>query len=245
MGLLVLAHTGSLTAQRATSHHESSRIATTFAVQPHYQVFERSSSPLQPWGAARQAPLANTAAPQAPCRLSTAGVLQLPRSRTPTVAVVFDRSGEVAACVADVGLLEEALTPRALAAHAQSIAAAPVLMLDGNMSEAAIEVRRGREFVGRGWSATAAQCRLAAAPFAAEEGQCGASSGACSRQRSWCSPVVCTAAHRHFSQSQFNPTCPAPLPHPCRPPAGWRPPRACPSGLSPCRRPRRCARRAC
>lgn len=59
------------------------------------------------------------------------------------MSVVFDLGGEVAACVADVGLLERALLPPLLrqpqVAHA--LAAAPVLMLDGNLAEAALEVR--------------------------------------------------------------------------------------------------------
>ena len=74
-------------------------------------------------------------------RLSTENILQLPGRSTPTVAVVFDMGGEVAACVADVALLEAALTPAALLkspAIATSMASAPLLMLDANLSSAAI-----------------------------------------------------------------------------------------------------------
>jgi len=74
------------------------------------------------------------------CRLSTAGILQVSGSSTPTVAVVFDGSGEVAACVADVGLLEMALTPAVLRQHRGVLSAAPVVMVDGNLSPAAIKV---------------------------------------------------------------------------------------------------------
>ncbi|GAB4817082.1 hypothetical protein N2152v2_004128 [Parachlorella kessleri] len=71
--------------------------------------------------------------------LSTAGILQVAGSSTPTVAVVFDRSGEVAACVADVDLLEQAVTPPFLRQHRSLLAAAPVVMVDGNLSPAALE----------------------------------------------------------------------------------------------------------
>lgn len=59
------------------------------------------------------------------------------------MSVVFDLGGEVAACVADVGLLEKALLPPLLQQPqiADAVAAAPVLMLDGNLAEAALEVR--------------------------------------------------------------------------------------------------------
>lgn len=56
------------------------------------------------------------------------------------MAVVFDRSGEVAACVADVGLLEQALTAATLRQYRPELSNAPVVMLDGNLSAAAIEV---------------------------------------------------------------------------------------------------------
>ena len=80
------------------------------------------------------------------CRLSTRGVAVAPGAGTPVVSVVFDRGGEVAACVADVALLEAALTPALLRRRfAPAIAAAPLLVLDGNLSAAAIEV--GNEVV--------------------------------------------------------------------------------------------------
>lgn len=77
------------------------------------------------------------------CSLSTACIAQLEGGSTPTVAVVFDLGGEVAACVADVALLERQLAPAMLCAPpvAAALAAAPVVMLDGNLSEVALEVR--------------------------------------------------------------------------------------------------------
>lgn len=84
------------------------------------------------------------------CSLSTACIAQIAGGATPTVSVVFDLGGEVAACVADVGLLEKALLPPLLRQPrvAQALAAAPVLMLDGNLAEAALEVRLMRVVKG-------------------------------------------------------------------------------------------------
>ena len=74
-------------------------------------------------------------------RLSVEGITVLQGERTPTVSVVFGLDGEVAACVADVSLLERALTPALLreARLAAALAAAPLLLLDGNLAPAAIE----------------------------------------------------------------------------------------------------------
>ena len=47
---------------------------------------------------------------------------------------------QVAACVADVGALEQELTPRLLRHHRPHFAAAPLVMLDGNLSAEALEV---------------------------------------------------------------------------------------------------------
>lgn len=80
----------------------------------------------------------------APCSrsLSTACVARIPDRTTPSVAVIFDAGGETAACVADVGLLEDAVTADALRvpAVASALTAAPVVMLDGNLSQAALQV---------------------------------------------------------------------------------------------------------
>lgn len=70
---------------------------------------------------------------------------------TPTVSVVFDLGGEVAACVADVSLLEGELAPPLLRAPrvARVLAAASLLMLDGNLSEAALQAGVGQRLFGR------------------------------------------------------------------------------------------------
>ncbi|PSC67542.1 pseudouridine kinase isoform X1 [Micractinium conductrix] len=73
--------------------------------------------------------------------LSTQCVAQLPGAPTPSVSVVFDLGGEVAACVADMALLE-GLPPVQLlgGAHvAAALAACPILMLDGNLPQATLE----------------------------------------------------------------------------------------------------------
>lgn len=73
---------------------------------------------------------------------SAACIAVLPGGATPTVAVVFDLGGEVAACVADVALLEARLKAPLLRrpAVAAALVAAPVAMLDGNLAPEAIEV---------------------------------------------------------------------------------------------------------
>lgn len=76
-------------------------------------------------------------------RLSTACIARLHGGATPTVAAVFDLAGELAACVADASLLEEQLTPQLLRSPpvAAALAAAPIVMLDGNLSPEALQVR--------------------------------------------------------------------------------------------------------
>lgn len=48
--------------------------------------------------------------------------------------------GDVAACVADVGAVETALTPSLLQSYEDRIRAAPLVVLDGNLSSAALQV---------------------------------------------------------------------------------------------------------
>lgn len=104
-----------------------------------------STDLLQPWVPAAAAPVYKRTSILSllPRSLSTACIAQVAGGATPTVSVVFDLGGEVAACVADVGLLEKALLPPLLQQPqiADALAAAPVLMLDGNLAEAALEVR--------------------------------------------------------------------------------------------------------
>lgn len=98
-------------------------------------------------------------APALPCRLSSRCIARVPGGATPTVSVVFDLGGEVAACVADVALLERELGPPLLrgAGVAAALAAAPVLMLDGNLSQAALRVGAAGG-AGRGGSLRKRQC---------------------------------------------------------------------------------------
>lgn len=58
-------------------------------------------------------------------------------ARTATVSIVFDRGGEVAASVADVGVVEAHLTPALVARFEADVARARLVVIDGNLSEAA------------------------------------------------------------------------------------------------------------
>ena len=91
------------------------------------------------------------------CRLSTAGISQIAGASTPTVAVVFDRQGDVAASVADVALMEQpgVLLPLLRQpAVASALSAASVVMLDGNLPSPVLEVSEGsrKSAVGRNWT---------------------------------------------------------------------------------------------
>lgn len=88
--------------------------------------------------------------PRFHCRLSVECISRIRGSSTPSVSIVFNLAGEVAACVADVALLERCLLPPMLRrpAVAAALAAASVIMLDGNLAPAALEVGRWE-----GWAA--------------------------------------------------------------------------------------------
>jgi hypothetical protein len=77
-------------------------------------------------------------------RLPTGHVVRSLGGATPTVVVVFDRGGDVAASVADVALVEGELTPALVrqAAAPMLHAGAAALLLDGNLSAEAIQARR-------------------------------------------------------------------------------------------------------
>lgn len=150
-----------------------------------------------------------------PCSLSTACISQAAGGATPAVCVVFGLDGEVAACVADVGLLERALLPPLLRQPhvAAALAAAPVLMLDGNLAEPALEV----------WLLWTLPClarHLRAVPVLGLQE---------------CAPC---------SVSRPTPLHPPALPARRRRAARPLPP-ACPSGLSQCQCPSRCAQHGC
>ena len=70
--------------------------------------------------------------------LSAAGVRVCSGAATPAVAAVLDAGGEVAAGVADCDTVEAFLDPPWIQAHAARIAAARVVVLDGNCAPAAL-----------------------------------------------------------------------------------------------------------
>lgn len=67
------------------------------------------------------------------------GITTVPGGATPTVSIIFDGHGDVAASVADVALLEAALTPAVLGRFSTDIQASSIVLLDADLSEAAIE----------------------------------------------------------------------------------------------------------
>ena len=71
-------------------------------------------------------------------RVSAAGVRVRAGAATPTVAAVLDAGGEVAAAVADCDTVEAFLDVPWIQAHAARIAAARVVVLDGNCAPAAL-----------------------------------------------------------------------------------------------------------
>ena len=77
--------------------------------------------------------MASYCCPASPCRMSTAGILRSKRASTPCVVAVLDRSGEVAACVADVVAPALELTPSVVQQHLQHRQQAGALVLDANL----------------------------------------------------------------------------------------------------------------
>lgn len=62
------------------------------------------------------------------------------RTRTPSVSIILNSSGDVAACVADVDLLETALTPELVAEHhSEDIRTSFCVVVDGDLSQDVIE----------------------------------------------------------------------------------------------------------
>jgi receptor expression-enhancing protein 5/6 len=72
--------------------------------------------------------------------LSTERIRRVEGAATPSVCVVFDAAGDVAASVADVALLESAMTPEVVRSHGDVVAAASLVMLDGDLGQACVEV---------------------------------------------------------------------------------------------------------
>lgn len=60
---------------------------------------------------------------------------------TPSVSIIFGSDGDVAASVADVTLLETALTPQVVKQHSRALHTAAIIVIDADLSQATIEVR--------------------------------------------------------------------------------------------------------
>ncbi|GFR48532.1 hypothetical protein Agub_g10428, partial [Astrephomene gubernaculifera] len=71
-------------------------------------------------------------------RLDLTHLVTHPGATTPCVSAVLDRTGEVAACVADVGAVEQLLTPGRLAACRQQIQQACMVLAEANLSSEAL-----------------------------------------------------------------------------------------------------------
>jgi len=61
-------------------------------------------------------------------------LLRIPTAATPSVSIIFDSAGEVAASVADVAALESHLTAAALRSYSDQIRTARLLVIDGNLT---------------------------------------------------------------------------------------------------------------
>uniref|UniRef100_A0A7S0YEW3 Carbohydrate kinase PfkB domain-containing protein n=1 Tax=Polytomella parva TaxID=51329 RepID=A0A7S0YEW3_9CHLO len=74
--------------------------------------------------------------------VSTKAVAVQPLMRTPSVSIIFDRSGEVSACVADLASLEAAFTPSLLDRHtqiAELLRQASVVVVEANLPSSVIQ----------------------------------------------------------------------------------------------------------
>lgn len=71
--------------------------------------------------------------------IDVSGVTICTSKTTPTVSIIFDSTGEVAACVADVKLLEQEMSSSVLHRQRQLIQGAGILVIDGNMAPAAAQ----------------------------------------------------------------------------------------------------------
>ncbi|GJX67432.1 pseudouridine kinase [Tanacetum coccineum] len=71
--------------------------------------------------------------------LSTQGIRMGHEIETPVVCIVFDTEGEPAAGVASVESLERYLTPQWIQQFKSNISSAPIVMVDANLSQSALE----------------------------------------------------------------------------------------------------------
>lgn len=73
--------------------------------------------------------------------LRTDGIITMPTGHTPTVSIIFNGStGDVAASVADVDLLEKSLTPERVLLYTDELLRANIVLLDGDVSKETLEV---------------------------------------------------------------------------------------------------------
>ena len=79
--------------------------------------------------------------------MSTRGVLSLPHATSPSVSILFNSDGDVAAAVADVDLLERALTPAVLRQYQADIQTSFCVLIDGDLSQNAVEVNNNHLFL--------------------------------------------------------------------------------------------------
>ncbi len=71
-------------------------------------------------------------------KMDTKGIISVPGGATPCVSIIFDGSGDVAASVADVRVLETHLTASELQPYTQDIETSYSVLIDGDLSQDAI-----------------------------------------------------------------------------------------------------------
>ncbi|XP_024522155.1 uncharacterized protein LOC112343241 [Selaginella moellendorffii] len=71
--------------------------------------------------------------------LTTNGIRRCCGAATPVISIAFDTTGEVAAGVADTGTVEKHLTPDWISQFSTIIQAAPVVLLDANLTPESLE----------------------------------------------------------------------------------------------------------
>lgn len=70
----------------------------------------------------------------------TDGVITVFKGITPSVSIIFSSDGDVAASVADTGMLEVALTPSVLHRYGRALGNAKIVVVDADLSKQTIEV---------------------------------------------------------------------------------------------------------
>ncbi|MCO5597732.1 hypothetical protein L7F22_051813 [Adiantum nelumboides] len=71
--------------------------------------------------------------------LKVEGICRISEASTPAVSVIFDKEGELAGAVADTHSFEDHLTPKWIGQFRNQIRCASFVMLDANLSEAALQ----------------------------------------------------------------------------------------------------------